>query len=140
MNWGDNLSMIGAMRLDGWLTLGTAWGAVNTARFIDWVGRRLVPRLRPDDIVVLDNLAAHKAPRVRTLIEQTGAALCFLPPYSPDFNPIESGWALIKKRIRAVAPRSGPLLRVTAQRVRKVVRPRHCESWFTHAGYRYQLK
>ncbi len=140
MNWGDNLSMLGAMRLDGWLTLGTVWGAVNTARFIDWVGRRLVPRLRPGDIVVLDNLGAHKAPRVRSLIEQTGASLRFLPPYSPDFNPIESGWGLIKKRIRAVAPRSGPLLRVTAQRARHVVRPRHCESWFAHAGYRYQLK
>jgi transposase len=140
MNWGDNLSMVGAMRLDGWLTLGTYWGALNTGRFADWVARRLVPQLRPDDIVVLDNLAAHKAPRVRTLIEQAGATIRFLPPYSPDFNPIESGWALIKKRIRAVAPRTATLLRLTAQRARRVVKARHCESWCAHAGYRYQLK
>jgi transposase len=139
-NWGDNLSLLGAMRVDRWLTLGTAWGAVDTARFATWVAQRLVPRLRPGDIVVLDNLGAHKAPRVRTLIEQAGATLRFLPPYSPDFNPIEAGWALIKKRIRAVAPRSATLLRLTAQRARRVVRRRHCEGWCAHAGYRYQLK
>jgi transposase len=62
----------------------------------------------------------------------------FLPPYSYDFNPIESGWALIKKRIRAVAPRTSRLLRATAQRARRVVRPDHCRHWFAHAGY--QLK
>jgi len=139
-NWGDNLSLVGAMRADGWLTLGTAWGALDTARFTAWVARRLVPCLRPGDIVVLDNLGAHKAPRVQALVEAAGAALRFLPPYSPDFNPIESGWGLIKKRIRAVAPRSARLLRLTAQRARRVVRRRHCESWCAHAGYRYQLK
>ena len=85
----------------------------------DWVQRRLVPRLRRGDIVVLDNLAAHKARRVRTLIEAAGATVRFLPPYSHDFNPIESAWALIKKRIRAVAPRTGRTLRCTAQRARR---------------------
>ena len=108
MNWGDNLTMVGAMRIDGWLTLATGWDAMNTVRFVAWVRRRLVPRLRRGDIVVLDNLAAHKARAVRDLVEQAGATLRFLPPYSYDFNPIESGWALIKKRIRAVAPRTPP--------------------------------
>ena len=103
MNWGDNLTMVGAMRIDGWLTLATGWDAMNTVRFVAWVRRRLVPRLRRGDIVVLDNLAAHKARAVRDLVEQAGATPRFLPPYSYDFNPIESGWALIKKRIRAVA-------------------------------------
>ena len=65
-------------------------------------------------IVVLDNLAAHKAPGVRALIEAAGATIKFLPPYSYDFNPIEPGWALVKKRIRAVAPRTAGLLRCTA--------------------------
>lgn len=139
-NWGDNLTLVGAMRVDRWLTLSTAWGAMTTARFIEWVQRRLVPRLRRGDIVVLDNLAAHKAQRVRTLVEQAGATIRFLPPYSHDFNPIEPAWALIKKRIRAVAPRTGAALRTTAQRAARVVRPRHCENWCTHAGYCYQLK
>ena len=137
-NWGDNLSLVGAMRLDGWLTLATMWGAINTPRFVAWVRRRLVRRLRRGDIVVLDNLAAHKARPVRDLIEAVGAEVHFLPPYSYDFNPIEPGWALIKKRIRAVAPRTGATLRCTAQRARRVIRPRHCRNWFAHAGY--QLK
>ena len=138
-NWGDNLTLVGAMRRDRWLTLSTFWGAMNTARFVAWVRRRLVPRLRPGDIVILDNLAAHKARAVRTLIEQAGASVRFLPPYSPDFNPIEPGWGLIKKRIRTVAPRTGPALRTTAQRARRVVKPRHCRNWFAHAGYDSQL-
>ena len=138
MNWGDNLTMVGAMRIDGWLTMATGWDAMNTVRFVTWVRRRLVPKLRVGDIVILDNLAAHKARDVRHLIEQAGATLRFLPPYSYDLNPIESGWALIKKRIRAVAPRTAPTLRRTAQRARRVVRPHHCHSWFSHIGY--QLK
>ena len=138
MNWGDNLTMVGAMRIDGWVTMATGWDAMNTARFVAWVRRRLVPRLRRGDIVVLDNLAAHKARAVRDLVEHAGATMRFLPPYSYDFNPIESGWALIKKRIRAVAPRTAHALRTTAQRARRVVRPHHCHSWFAHIGY--QLK
>ena len=79
MNWGDNLTMVGAMRIDGWLTLATGWDAMNTVRFVAWVRRRLVPRLRRGDIVVLDNLAAHKARAVRELVEHAGATLRFLP-------------------------------------------------------------
>lgn len=138
MNWGTNLTLVGAIRLDQWLTLATYWGAMNTERFIGWVRRHLLRCLRPGDIVILDNLSAHKARAVRLLITSVGAELRFLPPYSHDFNPIESGWALMKKRIRAVAPRTGPTLRRTAQRARYVVRPRHCRGWFAHAGY--QLK
>jgi transposase len=123
MNWGDNLTLVGAM---------------NTPRFIAWVRRHLVRHLRRGDVVVMDNLAAHKARPVRALIEQAGATLRFLPPYSHDFNPIEAAWALMKKRIRSVAPRTGAALRCTAQRARRVVQPRHCHNWFAHAGY--QLK
>lgn len=135
MNWGANLSLVGAMRVDGWLTLATMWGALTSARFAAWVRRHLVPKLRPGDIVVMDNLAAHKSTRVRQLIEAAGASIRFLPPYSYDFNPIEPGWALIKRRLRAVAPRTATLLRCTAQRGPRVIRPRHCRNWFAHAGY-----
>jgi transposase len=140
MNWGDNLTMVGAIRVDRWLTLGTHWGALNRARFVAWVQRRLVPRLRRGDIVVLDNLPAHKAREVEGLVTAAGASLKYLPPYSHDLNPIEPGWALFKKRIRTVAPRTGRELRRTAQRARSVIRPRHCQNWFAHAGYRSQLK
>jgi hypothetical protein len=101
--WGDNLTLVGAMRVDRWLTMATSWGAMNTTRFVAWVSRHLVGKLRAGDIVLMDNLAAHKAQRVRELIEAAGATLRFLPPYSHDYNPIEAAWALIKKRIRSVA-------------------------------------
>lgn len=97
MNWGDNLTLIGAIRRTGWVTLNTKWRAVNTAFFVDWVRRRLAPRLRPHDVVLLDHLKAHRDPAVRRLIEARGATLRYLPPYSHDFNPIEAAWALIKK-------------------------------------------
>jgi transposase len=138
MNWGANLTMVGAMRVDRWLTLATGWQAMNAPRFLAWVERRLAPRLRPGDVVVLDNLGAHKTRAVREAIERVGATVRFLPPYSYDLNPIEAGWALIKKRIRAVAPRTAVHLRCTAQRAGRVIQPRHCRAWFAHAGY--QLK
>lgn len=138
MNWGTNLTMVGAIRIDRWLTLATAWQAMTKVRFVAWVRRHLVRHLRRGDVVLMDNLPAHKAGAVRDLIARVGATLRFLPPYSHDFNPIESAWALIKKRIRTVAPRTGARLRTTAQRARRVVQPRHCHNWFAHAGY--QLK
>jgi putative transposase len=127
--------MIGAIRADRWLTLSTGWEPANAERFVTWVGRRLTPKLRAGDIVVMDNLGAHKDRRVRELIEQCGATLAFLPPYSYDLNPIESAWALIKKRIRSIAPRTGAVLRSTARYAWRAIRPEHCSKWFAHAGY-----
>lgn len=135
MNWGDNLTMIGAIRAERWLTMSTDWQAANAERFVMWVERRLVPKLRIGDVVIMDNLAAHKDGRVRDLIEKGGATLEFLPPYSYDFNPIESAWALIKKRIRSVAPRTAAALRSTARHAWRVIRPEHCHNWYAHAGY-----
>ena len=135
MNWGDNLTMIGALRREGWVTLSTQWRAVNTEAFLTWVRRRLAPRLRSGDVVVLDNLKAHKNPAVRALIERRGATVRYLPPYSHDFNPIVSAWALVKKRIRTHAPRHARALRRVARAARHVVCPHHCHQWFAHAGY-----
>ena len=134
-NWGDNLTLIGAVRVDGWVTLGTCWRAMKTATFNRWVETHLAPRLRRGDIVLLDNLRAHKSPRAQRVIESRGASIRFLPPYSYDYNPIEAAWGLIKKRIRTHAPRSAGALRRTACAARHVVRPHHCREWFRHAGY-----
>jgi hypothetical protein len=82
MNWGDNLTLIGAMRADRWLTLGMCWRGVSYESFETWVRTRLAPRLRRGDIVLLDNLNAHKSPTVRQLIEARGATVRFLPPCS----------------------------------------------------------
>lgn len=135
MNWGTNLSLMGAVRLEGWVTLGTKWNAVNGRDFTAWVRDRLAPRLRPGDIVLLDNLRAHKVPAVAALVAQRGATLKFLPPYSHDFNPIEPVWALVKKHIRAFAPRTATTLRQVARAARYVVDDHHCYQFFTKAGY-----
>jgi transposase len=135
MNWGDNLTMVGAIRCEGWVTLSTKWRSMTTEAFVAWVREGLVPCLRRGDVVLLDNLKAHKAPAVRALVEAAGASLRYLPPYSHDFNPIEAAWALLKKRIRAVAPRTAAALRRVARAARYVITPRHCYQWFAHIGY-----
>jgi transposase len=135
MNWGDNLTLVGAIRRRGWVALSTKWRAMNRPAFVDWVRRRLAPRLRRGDIVLLDNLQAHRAPEVRFFIEQRGATLKPLPPYSHDFSPIEPAWGLVKRRIRDYAPRTGGALRRVARAARHVVTPHHCRQYFAHAGY-----
>lgn len=135
MNWGNNLTLVGAIRQEGWVVLNTQWRAMTKRAFIAWVRRRLAPRLRAGDIVLLDNLQAHKAPEVRSAIEARGARVKRLPPYSHDFNPIEPVWGLVKKRIRDYAPRSGAALRAVARAARHVVTPYHCRQYFAHAGY-----
>lgn len=140
MNWGTNLTMIGAMRLSGWITMSTMFKTANGERFVAWVRRHLAPKLRKGDVVILDNARAHKDARVHAIVAARGATVEFLPPYSPDFNPIEPCWALAKKHIRAVAPRHGLALRKAAQAGRRRVRPSHCRAFFDHAGYRRRPK
>lgn len=135
MNWGDNLTLVGAIRRSGWVVLSTKWRAMTKAAFITWVRRRLAPRLRQGDIVVMDNLQVHKAPEVRALIKARGARVKLRPPYSHDFNPIEPAWSLVKRRIRDYAPRTGPALRRVARAARHVLTPYHCRQFFAHAGY-----
>jgi transposase len=135
MNWGDNLTLVGAVRRSGWVVLNTKWKAMTRVAFIRWVQQRLAPRLRRGDIVVLDNLQAHKAREVRLAIEARGARVKYLPPYSHDFNPIEPVWSLVKKRIRDYAPRTRDALRRVAGTARHAVTPYHCRQFFAHAGY-----
>ena len=99
MNWGDNLTLVGAIHRRGWVTLGTCWRAMNAKAFRRWVRSALVRRLWRGAIVVLDNLGAHKQAAVRAAIERVGATVKYLPPYSHDFNPIEYAWDLVKMHI-----------------------------------------
>lgn len=135
MNWGDNLTLVGAIRRRGWVVLSTKWRAMTKVAFIEWVRRRLAPRLHRGDIVVLDNLSAHKAPDVQFFIEQRGAQVKWLPPYSHDFNPIERVWGHVKRHVRGYAPRNAPALRRVARAARYSVTPYHCRQYFHHAGY-----
>jgi transposase len=137
-NWGQNLTLLGAMRLSGWVLLTTMFATTNKERFVAWLSRKLLPRLNPGDVLVLDNLSAHHDERVRPLCAYFGVELIYLPPYSHDFNPIEFGWALQKQHVRRHGPRDKVALRRVARRARYRVTPRHCRQWFAHAGYSVQ--
>lgn len=140
MNWGKNLTVLGAIRLSGWVALTTMFATANKQRFVRWLKTILLPKLRPDDVLVMDNLTAHHDPRVAAACSARRVHLVYLPPYSPDLNPIEPGWALQKQYVRRYAPRHAEALRRIARRARYRVTPRHCRGWFEHAGYSVQFK
>jgi len=110
-------------------------GAVNGDIFEAFVGQVLVPTLRPGDIVVLDNLSSHKRDRTRELIEAAGASLVFLPPYSPDLNPIEMVFSKIKQLLRSLACRTRRALWQAMQSVLDQVAPAEAQNCFRHCGY-----
>ena len=99
-------TVIAALRPDAITRAGRLRWPIDKVSFLAYVEQVLVPTLRPGDVVVLDNLAVHKQPEVRAAIEAVGARLRFLPPYSPDFNPIEQAFAKLKAFLRAARPRT----------------------------------
>jgi transposase len=135
MNWGKNLTLLGAIRRSGWVVLSTMFATANGDRFVHWLKTALLPKLKPGDVLVMDNLPAHHDPRVRPACRAHRVRLIYLPPYSPDFNPIEPAWALQKQYVRRVAPRFPFRLRQAARRARHRVTQQHCRNWFAHAGY-----
>ena len=108
---------------------------VNRTIFEAWVQRVLVPNLRQGDIVIMDNLSSHKGPRVRALIEAAGATLRYLPPYSPDFNPIEKAFAKLKALLRKEAARTIDALWSAIGRIIDLITPAECVNMFASAGY-----
>jgi transposase len=134
------LTLFGAMRLSGWVVLTTGFESSTKKRFVWWLRRKLLPKLRPGDVIVMDNLSAHHDPRVAPSCAAHGVKVIYLPPYSPDFNPIESGWALQKQHVRRYAPRDAESLRRVARRARYRVTLRHARNWFEHAGYSGRLR
>ena len=111
-------------------------GPVDNVSFLAYVEQILVPTLRPGDVVVMDNLVVHKQPEVRTAIEATGAHLRFLPPYSPDFNPIELAFAKLKGVMRAARPRTFDAVVDLMKTALALFLPDECSNYFRHAGYR----
>jgi transposase len=103
--------------------------------FLAFWSRLYVHALRPGHIVVMDNLSAHKHPQVRTLIEQTGAQLLYLPPYSPDFNPIEQCWAKIKEFLRGAKARLSDALEHAITAAIATITQENSAAWFQHCGY-----
>jgi transposase len=110
-------------------------GPINRQAFETYVAKVLVPELRPGDIVVPDNLSSHKGPKVRDLIEKAGASLLFLPPYSPDFNPIENAFAKLKTLLRKAAEHTVDGLWSAIGRIIDLFTPTECRNYFAAAGY-----
>lgn len=110
-------------------------GPVNREVFELYVEKILVPELEPGDIVVMDNLSSHKGPAVQTMIEATGAQLLFLPPYSPDFNPIEKAFAKLKAKLRKAAQRTVQGLWDTIGLLVHTFTPTECANYFEACGY-----
>ena len=128
-------TVIAALRHDGLSAPCVFDGALNGARFLAYVEQALAPILRPGDVVVMDNLAAHKVKGVREAIAAAGARLLYLPPYSPDLNPIEHAFAKLKARLRTAAARTVETLWHTIGQLLDAFTPAECAHYLAHAGY-----
>ena len=132
---GQHISMIAALSLDGISASMTVRGGVKTKHFYKFVRDKLVPTLRPGDVILWDNLNLHKNDAVLQEIQLAGASVIPLPRYSPDFNPIESAWAKVKAWIRKRFPQTVSQLRGLIRRSLRRVRPSDARGWFRHCGY-----
>ena len=110
-------------------------GASNTVIFETFVEQILIPRLKPGDIIILDNLASHKSARTQKLIESAGAELRFLPPYSPDLNPIEKVFSKLKSILKRMEPRSRLKLWDAITSAIEKITPTDCRNCFKACGY-----
>ncbi len=132
-------TMISAIRIDGVVAPFVVEGAVDAEVFRVYVSQVLAPTLRGGDVVVMDNLQPHKASGVREAIESVGATLLYLPPYSPDFNPIEPMWSKVKQRLRSTAARSIDVLQQAVGTALSAVTESDCHGYFGHCGYTLPL-
>jgi transposase len=132
-------TVIAGLRLDGLTAPAVFNGPIDTSSFLAYVEQVLAPSLRPGDVVVLDNLAVHKDDAVRARIEAVGASLRFLPPYSPDFNPIEQAFAKLKAFLRAARPRTFDQVTTLVAAALTLYSPEECANYIRHCGYRVSI-
>lgn len=128
-NW-KILTILGAMSLRGMIATMTIEAATDADIFLAYLDQILCPALRPGDVVVMDNLSSHKVAGVRERIEVAGAELLYLPPYSPDLNPIEKAWAKLKQRLRTAKARTAEALEQAIAELLPAIRPQDAEAWF----------
>jgi transposase len=138
--WGHwrRLTVIGALALDGVVASMSIAAATSTAVFLAFVEQVLAPALRerPGTVVVLDNLAAHKAEVVQAALDAAGLGHRYLPPYSPDLNPIEQAWSKLKARLQAEGARSPEALETALGPALATISPQDAQGWFRRCGYR----
>jgi len=130
-------TFVGALRHDGMTAPCVVDGPINGETFLAWVEQLLAPTLRRGDIVVMDNLSSHKVKGVREAIEAVGATLRYLPPYSPDLNPIEQFFAKLKSLLRKAGARTLETLDDAIADALTRFSPKECENFLAHSGYRH---
>jgi transposase len=134
-NYGANVTMLAALGRRGVEAVMTIEGATDAEVFRVYVQQVLRPTRRPGDIVIMDNLRAHKAAGIRQAIEQTGARRQYLPPYSPDLSPIERCWSKLKTALRTAKARTREALEHAIAQALATVSASDARSWFHHCGY-----
>jgi transposase len=134
-NFGRNVSILGALSCYGMAAVMTIEGAVDAAAFRAYVGQVLVPTLKPGDVVVMDNLSVHKVQGIEAMIGEAGATLIYLPPYSPDWSPIEPCWSKIKTWLRSTKARSREALDDALAKIISKISNSDARGWFAHCGY-----
>jgi len=133
-HWGTT-TLIGSVRLDGTTACMTIQDATDSEVFRAYVQHVLLPTLKPGDVVILDNLSPHKHPETPRLIEQAGARVRYLPPYSPDLNPIEKMWSKVKAALRSAKARTQTALEAAIACALAAVTSADAMGWFTSCGY-----
>lgn len=133
--YGENITMLATLSLSGVQAPMTINGAVDGVVFKVYVEQMLSPTLKAGDVVVMDNLPAHKVSGIRELIEARGAKLIYLPPYSPDLNPIEKCWSKIKTYLRAAKARTREELEKALREALLSVTAEDARGWFKSCGY-----
>lgn len=128
-------TFVAGLRITGMVAPMVIDRPINRISFQAYVDQVLVPELRPGDVVVMDNLGSHKGPAVVAAIEAAGASLLYLPPYSPDFNPIENAFSKLKAMLRKAARRSIVGLWATIGDLLDAFSPQECANFFANAGY-----
>jgi len=135
-NRGRTLTLLAGLTLEGTFAPMLIEGGTDREVFLAYLDGVLIPSLKPFQIVIMDNLGAHHAHGVRERIEAAGCSVLFLPPYSPDLNPIEMLFSKLKTLVRSLAHRTHATLTSVIARVLDNVTPDDCRGWFDHAGYR----
>jgi transposase len=129
------VTLVAGLRLRGLVAQKAFDRPINAASFEEWVVKCLVPTLSKGDIVVMDNLSSHKGPRVEQLITAAGAELRYLPPYSPDMNPIEKAYSKLKAFLRKIAERTVAGLLIALDTCADIFKPAECANYFEACGY-----
>ena len=129
------ITLIGAIRLDGMFAPMTVEAATDADIFLAYIDRFLCPALKSGDVVVMDNLSSHKGQEIRDRIELAGAEVLYLPPYSPDMNPIEKAWSKLKQLLRAAKARTEEQLQQAIAEALNAITPQDAAAWFRTPYY-----